>query len=164
MRRVGAALRGGFTLIEMLAVIGIIGVLMSLLLVSVGAVRRRAGVDHTRSTLLNIGTAINKYHLDFGEYPPGGGGVEGVEELYRALLSTEHSGPYWDEGFEAADTNHNGKPEIADHWGRPFHYARADSYDFRPPKAATYRLFSCGLDGRAGTEDDLRNWKSEDED
>ena len=164
MRRESAAFRSGFTLIEVLTVIAIIGVLMSLLLVSVGAVRRRAGVDHTRSTLLNIGTAINKYHLDFGEYPPGAGGVEGCEELYRALTSTEHSGPYWDKGFETTDTNHNGKPEIVDHWKHPFHYARADSYDFRPPKAASYRIVSGGLDGRSGTDDDIRNWKTEDED
>lgn len=154
----------GFTLIEILAVIGVVVILMSLIIPAVGAVRRRAARDHTRATLLKIESAIHKHHLDFGVYPAGAGGLAGCEELYGALTTTEHSGPYWDEGDETDDTNGNGRPEIVDHWGRSLRYARADSYDFRPPKSQTYRLFSLGPDGRAGTDDDIRNWKDKDED
>jgi prepilin-type N-terminal cleavage/methylation domain-containing protein len=59
----------GFTLIELLVVIGIIALLAGLVLPAVLRSYRSADRARTQADLALIGTALNAYHADFGDYP-----------------------------------------------------------------------------------------------
>ncbi len=155
----GALHEQGFTLIEMLVVIFIIGLLSGLILTGVMAARRKIGRDNTRVILKNIEAAIEVYESDYGDFPPGKGGRQSSEDLYEALSSTRHEGPYLKGDYPPAkDTNRNKRKEMVDHWGRPIRYTHHRNYS-EEPRADTYRLKSAGLDGKPGTGDDITNWK-----
>lgn len=68
--RASAGLRGGFTLIELLTVITILAILATLLLTTLGSVKRKAREAVCISNLHQIGLAMNLYLEDFGKRPP----------------------------------------------------------------------------------------------
>ena len=63
----------GFTLIELLVVISIIGLLSSVILVSLNAARGKARDVVRRSDINQMRKALEMYHLDYGKYPASGG-------------------------------------------------------------------------------------------
>lgn len=60
----------GFTLIELLVVIAIIGVLSSVVLVSLNTARARARDAEVRTELAQIRTAVQLYYTQTGSMPP----------------------------------------------------------------------------------------------
>lgn len=63
--------RRGFTLVEMLVVIAIIGTLMSLLLPAVNQAREYARQVACKTKLHNLHIAMEAHHVQYGCYPPG---------------------------------------------------------------------------------------------
>ena len=63
--------RRGFTLIEMLTVIGIIVILLAILMPVVGKVRKSARVAATQLSLNQLAGAIDQYYLEFNHTYPG---------------------------------------------------------------------------------------------
>jgi len=61
--------RSGFTLLEMLVVVGIIVLLVSILLPVVGTVRKTAYQTRSANLVVKLATAINNYYNDFKAYP-----------------------------------------------------------------------------------------------
>src|SRR4051812_39626491 len=61
--------RGGFTLVELLVVIGIIAVLIGILIPVISRVQRGARVADTKNFLIQLTGAIERYHSDFHAYP-----------------------------------------------------------------------------------------------
>src|SRR5262245_12162676 len=81
------ALRRGFTLVELLAVIAIIGVLVSLLLPAVQAPREAARRMSCTNNQRQMGVALHNFHDANGTFPPGG--------VTNGACCGTQSGPTW---------------------------------------------------------------------
>ena len=62
---------GAFTLIELLAVIAIIGVLAGFIIGGLGAAKKRQNITTATAELKFIEDALESYKLKYGSYPPG---------------------------------------------------------------------------------------------
>jgi prepilin-type N-terminal cleavage/methylation domain-containing protein len=78
-----------FTLIELLAVITIIGVLAAFLVPTIGAVKRHELISKTQAELAQVETAIDRYKSAYGIYPPDNANSGPLtNQLYFELLGT----------------------------------------------------------------------------
>lgn len=84
--------RSGFTLVEVVVVLAIIGLLLALLVPAVQRIRAAADSMITASNLRQIGLAIHHYHLDYGHLPPG---YESDLSLPMRDLETLDGPPGW---------------------------------------------------------------------
>jgi prepilin-type N-terminal cleavage/methylation domain-containing protein/prepilin-type processing-associated H-X9-DG protein len=76
----------GFTLIELLVVIAIIALLLSILMPSLKAVKRKAGAVVCRSNMRQVGLAAILYANDYKTYVPRGVGGTGPYIWYKLFL------------------------------------------------------------------------------
>ncbi len=81
-----------FTLIEMIVVIGIIGLLAALVIPVAGAVNRKAKLTRAQGEMTQIETAIENYNSKMGHYPPDNAPNWAVNQLYFELLGTTNIG------------------------------------------------------------------------
>lgn len=79
-----AQLRKGFTLVEILIVVSIIGLLSSIVLVGLGSFRARGRDARRVADLREIGNALELYYGKVGSYPAGG-----WDGLKQALVDAE---------------------------------------------------------------------------
>jgi len=128
-------LQGGFTLIEMLLVVAIIGVLAAVVVVTFPGRQKKASIQATRGSIANVCTAIDVYETDTGRFPP----------TLQGLISNDGaanwSGPYI----------RGGAP--ADAWGTPLSYTLKGDND--------YEVRSAGPDAQMGTADDITSFVNE---
>ena len=136
----------GFTLIEIMVVVIILGLLAVLVAPRVIGRLATAKDKTTRTQIEMLGTALDTYRLDNGVYPTT---EQGLEALWTRPATPpaprNWTGPYLR------------KRPPADPWGNPYVYrspgqANPDGYD----------LLSLGRDGAPGGEGedaDLRSWE-----
>ncbi len=147
--------RGGFTLIEVLAVIVILGILMIVLLPRLTGMNDRALARSTGVFIATIDSAAHEYEGRFGDFPPSQFQEKwgtapnstnlGAEALYLSLWSTDWAGVTIPEDkFGNTDNDEvkkaftrfptNALQELKDDWNNPiayFHrrdYGRTDNY------------------------------------
>jgi general secretion pathway protein G len=131
----------GFTLLELLVVLVILGLLAGLVAPQVFSYLGRAKTDTARIQIENIASVLDLYRLDIGRYPTQEQGLEALVERPPGVDSW--NGPY----IQRADA-------LIDPWGRPYHYRI-------PGRHGPYDLFSLGangVEGGTGEDRDVTNW------
>ena len=142
MKRKGSGLRnqGGFTLVELIVVMVIIGLLASFVYVKfigrVGESKQNAA----KAQIEIFNQALELYRLDTGQYPAG---EQGLNALNENPGVENWAGPY----LKKAVPN--------DPWKKPYHYQS-------PGNHGDYDISSYGADGSPGGEDenkDVHSWE-----
>lgn len=126
-RRVGEQ---GFSLIEIIIVLGILGTLIAVLVTNLAGGQASAKKKETTVKAGQIQAQLLRYQADMGRMPTT---AEGLDALLANPGSAKWTGPYVAE------------EDINDAWGMPFEYELSP----RGPK-----LTSAGIDSTPGTEDD----------
>lgn len=129
----GRALPRGFTLLELLVVMVIIGLLAGYVGPKLFAQIGRSETQVARAQITALGKALDQYRIDTGRYPSTQQGL--------AALNTAPPG----EGRWAGP--YLAKSVPADPWGRPYLYQA-------PGRHGDYDLQSLGHDGQAGGSGD----------
>lgn len=139
----------GFTLLEMMAVVLIIGLLMTLVGTQVAQRIDSARVTTTAAKLKQLEQALEMYRLDNIRYPS-------TEQGLRALVEKPSGDPEpkrWQPGGYAR------RDMLVDAWQEEFQYLSPGTNNAR-----SFDLWSLGADAAAGGDDndaDISNWYSE---
>lgn len=139
-----------FTLIEVLLVIVIIGMLATVLIVTVGGTQDKARIDTTKLNIDKIARKLDQYNLDIGRYPnESDGGLEALmKEPADEELKEKWAGPY----VRSA--------ELKDAWGNDLNYEALEA-GASLSDGTKFKLWSNGPDGQSNTKDDVRSWEEE---
>jgi len=129
----------GFTLLELLAVLVILGLIGSIAVPQVFKWLDKANVDAARIQIEALGSAVDLYRLETGSYPP----------TLAALITRPDGHGHWNGPYLK-------KPVLPnDPWGRAYQYRF-------PGNHGRYDLYSRGADGTdggTGSNADITNWK-----
>ncbi len=118
--------RRGFTLVELLLVIAIIGILVALLLPAVQAARESARRTECTNHLKQIGIAIANYHSSFKVFPPGRLRCETIAHQGRCFSAYAFLLPQLEQDPVQKLMNLNANPDTTDPiYGDPNAAARA---------------------------------------
>jgi len=128
----------GFTLIEIMVVVVILGILAAVVVPRVMDRPEQARIAATKNNIRAIQSALDMYKLDNHRYPTTDQGLE-------ALVSEPNSEP------EPANWNRYMDNVPTDPWGNRYLY-------LEPGKHGDIDLFSPGPNGRVGDEDDIGTW------
>jgi general secretion pathway protein G len=137
--------QAGFTLIEMMVVMVIIGLLMALVGPRFIRQEEKAKLKACRAQIELLGTALDTFRLDVGRYPTSQEGLAALQQ--RPFGIDRWDGPYLKKGNVPKDP-----------WDRPYYY-RAPGDGGRP-----YDLLSYGADGAPGGDGDNKDITSWDGD
>jgi general secretion pathway protein G len=130
----------GFTLLEIMVVVVIIGLLAAMVVPNFMGRMDDAAINRTRQDIRGIETALNLYRLDNFRYPTS-------EEGLQALVTNpgETAAPNWRQQL---------KKVPVDAWNNPYQYEN-------PGQHSEFDVFSFGRDGQEGGEGvnaDIGNW------
>ena len=135
MTRRLAARERGFTLMEMLVVLVVIGLIAAVAIPQVMRLLESAKHKAARIQLETLSQSLNYYQLDIGGYPT-------TEQGLKALWQPPGQNDAWSGPYVRQER------QLLDPWGHPFVY-RAPGQD------SDYDLVSLGGDGKeGGTGDD----------
>ncbi|AJI95390.1 type II secretion system protein G [Yersinia ruckeri] len=132
--------QGGFTLLEIMVVIVILGVLASLTIPSLMGNKDRADNQKAVSDLVTLENALDMYKLDNNRYPS-------TDQGLNALVTKPTLSPiprnYRAEGYI--------RRLPSDPWGNPYQLTS-------PGEHGAVDVYSVGPDGISQTADDINNW------
>lgn len=130
----------GFTLIELMLVVIIIGALVAMVTPRLAGRSEQAKASAAQADIsANIATGLKLFELDNGHYPTSGdGGLNAL--LTKPGDAGNWNGPYIEK-----------KP--LDPWGREYVYKSPGTH-----RTYDYDLYSLGRDGQESA-DDIKNWE-----
>ncbi len=134
MTRKNKRIRYGFTMVELMAMLIIIGLLATLVVTKVASKIDQARVTTTKMNLKSLHAAVNQFRMDTGRYP--------TEELgLLELIEQPSDVENWEPGgyIETTEVNKDG-------WGREF------IYQLFPGGNSPFAIVSYGADGEEGGE------------
>jgi general secretion pathway protein G len=141
-RKIAVRRARGFTLLELMVVVVIIGVLAALIAPAVLDRAEQAKVTAARTDVSNLMNALKLYRLDNGRYPSGEQGLDSLVAKPTVGSIPNNWKPYLDK-----------LPN--DPWQRPYQYAN-------PGVHGEIDVFSFGADGQPGGEGndaDIGSWQ-----
>jgi len=134
--------KNGFTLVELMLVVVIIGVLVAMVVPRLAGRTKQARATAAQADIdVNIALALDLYEVDNGFFPA-------TEQGLVALLAKPASSP--------VPPNWNGpyvKKLRKDPWGNEYIYLSPGNH------STDYDLYSYGPDGVEGGGDDVTNWE-----
>jgi general secretion pathway protein G len=142
LRRAVRGLQAGFTLIELMVVLVIIGVLAALIVPNVLDRADDARVTAARTDVSNLMQALKLYKLDNQRYPSADQGLQALVTRPTAGVAPPNWKPYLEK-----------LPN--DPWGRPYQY-------LNPGIKGEIDVMSFGADGQSGGEGkdaDVGSWQ-----
>ncbi|MHC4753175.1 MAG: type II secretion system major pseudopilin GspG [Planctomycetota bacterium] len=130
-------IRYGFTMVELMAMLIIIGLLATLVVTKVASKIDQARVTTTTANLKALHVAVNQFYMDSSRYPT-------EDEGLTALIEQPSDVENWEPGgyLETTDIPFDG-------WGNDF------IYELYPESGKQFVIRSNGPDEEEGTEDDL---------
>ena len=133
--------REGFTLVELLVVVTILGILVAMVVPRLAGRTEQARQARAVADVKgNIALALDLFETDIGRYPST---EQGLAALRVKPADAENwRGPYL-------------KQNPVDPWNHSYRYLYPGT---RNP--SDYDLFSVGSDGAEGTSDDIVNWEN----
>jgi general secretion pathway protein G len=136
--------RAGFTLVELILVITILGILAGVVTVNIVGSGEKARKNAAKTEIRTIEAAIEMFEIHMGRLPTEDEGLEAL--VVNPDDNPEWSGPYLKR-----------KQAPRDPWKQDY------IYDPEGDRGMNYDLYSPGSDGQADTDDDIGNWEEEDE-
>lgn len=133
----------GFTLMELMVVIVILGVLASLVVPNLMGNKDRADRQKAVTDIVALENALDMYKLDNHQYPTT---EQGMEALVTAPTLAPLAENYSTDGYIRRLPN--------DPWGN-------DYILISPGEHGAVDITSAGPDGEAGTADDINNWDND---
>ena len=136
--------QAGFTLIELMVVIVIIGLLATVVVINVLPSQDRAMVEKARADIGRLEQAIELYRMDILAYPSIDQGLEALADAPDGLSRPER---YREGGYI--------KRLPDDPWGNPYQYVY-------PGENSAFDVYSMGADNQLGGEGlnaDIGNWE-----
>jgi len=133
--------QAGFTLVELLVVLIILGLIAAFAVPRVIQYVGGAKTDTARIQIERLSTTLDLYRLQVGHYPS-------EEDGLRALVERPADAEQWDGPYLKKEN------ALIDPWGQPYVYQL-------PGEHGDYDLYSLGADGAEGGEgenQDLTNW------
>jgi general secretion pathway protein G len=133
-------LEAGFTLLELLVVMVIIGLLAAYVGPKYFSQVGKSEVKTTRAQLVGLEKALDHFRLDTGHFPT-------TQQGLNALMVRPQNEPKWDGPYMS-------KTIPLDAWGNAYQYKK-------PGDHGEYDLYSFGRDGRVGGDGqdaDITNW------
>lgn len=130
-----------FTLMEMLLVLGIIALLVGMGTYMMRNVLGDAELGKAKADIKTFEASLIRYKTRGGMYPTTSQGL-------KALVEKPTDGPQ-PSSYQPLLR----EQALIDPWRNPYQYRSPGKHN-----PATYDVFSMGLDGKEGTDDDIGNW------
>ncbi|MEE9346883.1 MAG: type II secretion system major pseudopilin GspG [Robiginitomaculum sp.] len=134
----------GFTLVEVMVTMVIIGLLTTFVVFNVLPAQDKAMVQKAKADIRNLENGLEQYRLDMLDYPSQEAGLDALKALARGSLNADR---YRTGGYVKFLPN--------DPWGRPY------LYDY-PGEHGLVDIYSYGSDGEPGGEKlatDIVSWE-----